>query len=453
MEQRVRFCKTPNAERMAYAVTGEGPPLVVAPGWISNLQLHWDAEGPRRFWESLSRHHSLIRYDKPGTGLSDRDVEDLDPEARVRDISALVDHLNLDKFSIFGWSEGGPLAVAYAARNPHRVDHIVLYGAFARWWVPAKAVEPMIQMIRHQWGAGSAAMTALFVPSNDADQVAYWTQLQRDSASPQTAAKMLEENKTIDVREGAAQLACSALVLHRDKDQIVPVDNGRELAALIPESDFVLLSGENHLPWWGDTDALLRAADSFLRPGAPAQDAAPTATPAGGALRTVIFTDIVGHTEMMSRLGDAKGREVLREHEEITREALKAHGGIELKTMGDGFMASFTSVVKAVECAIALQRGFAERNEAAAEPLHVRVGLNAGEPIEEDGPDGRTDLFGETVILASRIAATAEGGEVLASLAVRELCAGKGFLFADAGAHVMRGFEDPVLVFAVRWQE
>ena len=120
--------------------------------------------------------------------------------------------------------------------------------------------------------------------------------------------------------------------------------------------------------------------------------------------------------------------------------------------MGDGFMASFTSVVKAVDCAIALQRAFAERNQSASELLQVRVGLNAGEPIEEDSPDGRTDLFGETVILASRIAAAAEGGEVLASLAVRELCAGKGFLFADAGAHAMRGFEDPVRVFAVKWQ-
>ena len=242
-------------------------------------------EGPRlgqRVLKPVWPSATIPQGERSQIDLSVPDVEDLDPEARVRDISALVDHLNLDKFSIFGWSEGGPLAVAYAARNPHRVDHIVLYGAFARWWLPPKAVEPMIQMIRHQWGAGSAAMTALFVPSNDADQVAYWTQLQRDSASPQTAAKMLEGNKTIDVREGAAQLACSALVLHRDKDQIVPVDNGRELAALIPESDFVLLSGEDHLPWWGDSDANCRSAfrhgivpgnrgddDISFRPAAP----------------------------------------------------------------------------------------------------------------------------------------------------------------------------------------
>ena len=161
---------------------------------------------------------------------------------------------------------------------------------------------------------------------------------------------------------------------------------------------------------------------------------------------TILFTDIVGHTEMMSRLGDERGRKVLREHERITREVLKAHGGTEVKTMGDGFMASFGSVTKAVECAVALQRAFAERE--SDEPLHVRVGLNAGEPIEEEG-----DLFGATVILASRIAARAEGGEILVADTVRGLCSGKGFLFADRGEFVAKGFEEAVRVYEVRWRE
>ncbi len=193
--------------------------------------------------------------------------------------------------------------------------------------------------------------------------------------------------------------------------------------------------------------------------------------------------DIVGHTELMSRLGDERGREVLRAHEGITREVLKAHGGTEVKTMGDGFMASFGSVTKAVECAVALQRAIDERNRgvgaqhtdgpddtsvkddmtrtegdsdsagaaplrASVEPITVRVGLNAGEPIEEEG-----DLFGATVILASRIAAKAEGGEILVADTVRGLCSGKGFLFADRGEFVAKGFEEPVRVYEVRWRE
>ncbi len=160
----------------------------------------------------------------------------------------------------------------------------------------------------------------------------------------------------------------------------------------------------------------------------------------------MLFTDLVGHTEMMSRLGDEAGRALLREHENITREVLKLHGGTEVKTMGDGFMASFGSVTRAVECAIALQRSIAER--ASDEPLNVRVGLNAGEPIEEDG-----DLFGATVILASRIAAKADGGEILVADTVRGLCSGKGFLFADRGDFVAKGFEEPVRVYEVRWRD
>ena len=150
----------------------------------------------------------------------------------------------------------------------------------------------------------------------------------------------------------------------------------------------------------------------------------------------------------MQRLGDEAGRDVLREHERITREMLAEHGGVEVKTMGDGFMASFGSVTKALECAVALQKAIAGRNSSAQEPLHVRVGLNAGEPIEEDG-----DLFGSTVILAARIAAQAAGGEILASVAVRELAMGKGIMFSDRGENALRGFEDPVRLYEVRWRD
>src|SRR6266508_4048698 len=161
--------------------------------------------------------------------------------------------------------------------------------------------------------------------------------------------------------------------------------------------------------------------------------------------------DIVGHTKMTPRLGEERGRAILREHETITRNVLKQHGGKEVKTMGDGFMASFGSVTRAVECAIALQRAFAARDSAARpdalEGLSVRVGLNAGEPIEEDG-----DLFGATVILASRIAAKAEGGEILVADTVRGLCSGKGFLFSDRGEFVAKGFEEPVRGCEGRWR-
>lgn len=172
-----------------------------------------------------------------------------------------------------------------------------------------------------------------------------------------------------------------------------------------------------------------------------------------------LFTDVVSHTEIMRRLGDVAGREVLREHELLTREVLARHDGTEVKTTGDGFMASFASVTAAVECAIALQRAFdahdwssalsdASANRRGLKGLSIRVGLNAGEPIAEKG-----DYFGSTVIIAARIADQASGAEILASNVVRELCAGKGFLFADRGESVLRGFEDPVRIYEIRWRE
>ena len=250
----------------------------------------------------------------------------------------------------------------------------------------------------------------------------------RRSHSGEIAALYLEQYGTMDAADYLDQVTTPTLVIHRPSDGAVPRAATEFVASRIPNCRFQTVANGK---------AGRAAAFSFLwesdGPSALVSEDA-----SGTLLRTVLFTDLVGHTEMMSRLGDERGRDVLREHEPITRDVLKPYGGTEVKTMGDGFMASFGSVTKAVECAIALQRAFAERE---GEPLSVRVGLNAGEPIEEDG-----DLFGATVILASRIAAKAEGGEILVADTVRGLCFGKGFLFADRGEFVAKGFEEPVRV-------
>ena len=230
------------------------------------------------------------------------------------------------------------------------------------------------------------------------------------------------------------------------------VDRARSLAAMIPGARIAIATGE----MW-----------DVLRPFLEGEDGAAAATTAQasrGAFRTVLFTDIVGHTEMMQRLGDARGRDVLREHERITRETLKQHGGAEVKTMGDGFMASFGSVTQAMDCAIALQRAFAgdltpnpprpgrghgsPSDGEGSLKLKVRIGLNAGEPIEEDG-----DLFGSTVILASRIAAQAGAGEILIPEPLRHLLSGKSYVYADRGETMLKGFEDAVRLYEVRWRE
>jgi class 3 adenylate cyclase len=274
-----------------------------------------------------------------------------------------------------------------------------------------------------------------------------WGKVYQESTTGEFLASILTTDQIEEVAQDRLERAdlqaihARAIVLHRRNDSIYPFEVGRDLAFALPNASFVPLDGVIAAAAFGDSESVLRAVVPFLSEGRSHRE--PKSSPAP-AFRTVLFTDLVGHTEMMSRLGDERGRDVLRAHERITREVLKTNGGTEVKTMGDGFMASFGSVTKAVECAIALQRAFAD---GEGEPLSVRVGLNAGEPIEEDG-----DLFGATVILASRIAAKAAGGEILVADTVRGLCSGKGFLFSDRGEFVAKGFEEPVRVYEVSWR-
>jgi class 3 adenylate cyclase len=279
-----------------------------------------------------------------------------------------------------------------------------------------------------QWEFFTLALANAILAFSDSDRARHLASVFRASMAPKDYVAYRDAAEAMDVTPMLGSIAVPTLVIRDTSTTIGDFTSlAQKLAPYIPAARFVV------------TDDAAAAIDAFLREGEPAH----AATPSGG-LRTVLFTDLVGHTGMMSRLGDEKGRNVLREHERITREMLKANGGTEVKTMGDGFMASFGSVTQAVECAIALQRAFSERE---GEPLSVRVGLNAGEPIEEDG-----DLFGATVILASRIAAKADGGEILVAETVRGLCSGKGFLFADRGEFVAKGFEEPVRISEVNWR-
>jgi class 3 adenylate cyclase len=254
------------------------------------------------------------------------------------------------------------------------------------------------------------------------------------------AARLLALVYEVDVSALLPRVRVATLVMHRQRDRAMPFRLGRELAALIPNARFVPLEGTIHLPWLGDADSVLRAIQQFLGVCREA--------PGAGAFRTILFTDMEGSTSLTQRLGDAKAQEVLRTHNRIVRDALKAHTGSEIKHTGDGIMASFSSATRALECAIAMQRAFAEHSESAEEPIRVRIGLNAGEPVAEE-----KDLFGTAVQLAARICAHADPGEILAPIVVRELAAGKGFLFSDLGAVALRGFEDPVQLYEVRWRQ
>jgi class 3 adenylate cyclase len=443
MDASIRFCTTSDGLRIAYMVSGEGPPLVRVMGFVTHLELDRDlALFPSTRMGTVAGFQ-CIRFDKRGTGLSDRGVTDFSTATRLRDLEAVVDALKLKKFYLFGLSEAGPIAMMYAAEHPRRVIKLALYGTLAFGGGGNPTSRALASLARAQWGMGSDAMSGLLAPGATAEEREVVGRYQRAAARSEEAALMIEATGLVDVRSLLPKIKAPTIVIHAKGDMAIPFNAGREIAGSIRGASLVSLDSDRHAPTDEGTDQINEAMRAFFI----GNDTAVNASAPPGGLRTVLFTDIVGHTEMMQRLGDAKGRDVLREHERITRETLKAHGGAEVKTMGDGFMASFGSVTSAMECAIALQRAFAAHTESMPEPLHVRVGLNAGEPIEEDG-----DLFGSTVILASRIAAQAGAGEILVPDTVRGLLSGKGFLFGDRGEFMPKGFDEAVRVYDVRWQ-
>lgn len=437
MELNMRYTATADGVRIAFATAGQGSPVIRAPFVpFSHCQLEW-RQGT--FFERLSRHRLVIPFDARGTGLSDRNVEDYSLEARRLDIDAIAGALGLSRFALHGIGSSGALVISYAAQHPERVSHLILDDAFVsgRAYLSRPQSAAFSQLSR-DWDAltENIAFTSQGYGGEDARRYAEYL---RACTTPEAASRQWRAIAEVDVTNLLPLVKAPTLVMQHQGLRTMSRDDGREIAMRIPNARLVVLEGKQ-----SDVDNVLSAIGDFL--GDEGSTPEPSHRPS--AFRTVMYTDIVGHTDMMQRLGDTKGRDVLREHERITRDLLKQYGGAEVKTMGDGFLAQFGSLTSAMECAIALQRAFAAHTESMPEPLHVRVGLNAGEPIEEDG-----DLFGSTVILASRIAAKAGAGEILVPDTVRGLLLGKSFLFSDRGEFVPKGFDDAVRLYEVRWRE
>ena len=447
MEQQVQYCTTSDGVRIAYASVGEGRPLIVVPGWVTHLHYAW-AEEAQAFWKQLARHRRVVQYDGRGMGLSERDPADLSSDARVKDLNAVISVVGSESVELFGMSEGGPTAIVYAVRHPDKIHKLILYGSYPRSPITREDAQAVLPLVRRQWGMGSAALTAAFIPNSDPEQAAEFTRLQQIAMTGEAAANMLEEILKTDVMQLLPSVTTPTLIIHRRGDRLHPVQLAQEMAAAIPGAQFELLEGGAFPPWMEDSHAVLRTVARFL--GLPGFDEEPAATPrVAGGFATILFTDMEGSTTLADQLGDDAAQDVRRVHNEIVRAALSANSGKEIKHTGDGIMASFGTASAALESAIAIQRGVAAHKEANPKsPLGVYVGLNAGEPIAEEG-----DLFGTSINLAARICDHAEAGQILAANVVRELAAGKQFLFADLGETELRGFEDPVKLWELRWEE
>jgi len=449
MEPRIQYAKTADGVSIAYWKSGKGTPLVLMPTTpFSHLELEWQIPEYRLWYERMLQTVNLVRYDNRGSGLSDRDVTDYSLDAHVSDLDAVVEALGLQRFALMAPLYVGLAAITFAVRQPERVSHLVLWCSIARMsdYSASPVTQTLAAMRDKDFELYTETVSHAGLGWTEGESARQYAALMRECVTQDACRAMFEAMTDVDVSGLLAQVKSPTLVLHRRQVNFPPVELSKGLASKIPGARLSLLEGTSLAGFLGDMESVAQSIEEFISEGEEAEAAAEP-SPAG-AVHTILFTDVAGSTALTDRVGDAKARELLREHERTVREALKAHGGSEVKTMGDGFMASFSSATRALECAIAMQRAFAAHNESAEEPIKVRVGLNAGEPIAED-----EDLFGTAVNEAARITAAAKGGEILVANVVRELAKGKDFMFSDAGERQLKGFDEPVRLFEVRWRE
>jgi pimeloyl-ACP methyl ester carboxylesterase/class 3 adenylate cyclase len=436
-----QYAKSGDAS-IAFQVVGEGPiDLVLVLGFATHVELQWESPPFAHFFERISSFSRLIIFDKRGTGLSDPVTEAPTLEERIDDVRAVMDAAGSERAALFGISEGGPMSVLFAATHPDRVIALVLHGAMGRtteapdypWASPAEALrESASEFIAPYWGQHAEGMVELFAPSfaDDPEAVEFMARMERSAASPAMVQQIFEMFLDIDVRAILPTIRVPTLVLHRHGDRVVNRRAGEELAAQIPGARYVELPGIDHLPWAGDSEAVLGEIEEFLTGTRSAPEPE-------RVLATVMFTDIVGSTERAAELGDARWRELLSAHQAAVRRELMRFRGVEVKTLGDGCLATFDGPARAIRCG----RGIAEAARSLG--LGVRVGLHSGEvELMED------DLGGIAVHIAARVGALASEGEVLVSSTVKDLVAGSGIRFVDRGSEHLKGIADEWRLFA-----
>jgi class 3 adenylate cyclase len=438
---KTEYTRTGNLH-IAYQVIGQGPlDLVYVPGWISHVELAWEEPTLANFLRRLASFSRLITFDKRGTGLSDRVPNDQLPtlEERMDDVRAVMDAAGSERAAVFGFSEGSNLSALFAATYPERTTALTMFGSFAKriWsedypWAPKpEEREATYEMIEREWG--NLMDVAHYAPSKINDQ-AFAQRLAtylRRSASPGAAVALLRMNTQIDIRSVLPTIRVPTLVIHRSGDHDANVEEGRWVASQIPGARFVELSGEDHFPWVGDQNAVLDEIEEFLTGVRRAPEP-------NRVLSTVLFTDIVGSTERAASGSDREWLDLLDQHHAIVRKELARFRGHEVKTAGDGFVATFDGPARAVRCACSI------RDSVRGLGLEIRAGLHTGE-IEVTGKD----IGGIAVHIAARVGAGAEASEVLVSSTVKDLVAGSGINFVDRGARTLKGIPDQWRLFAV----
>jgi pimeloyl-ACP methyl ester carboxylesterase len=426
---------------IAYQVFGEGDlDIVLVPGFTTHVELVWEHEPTARFLEGMASFARVITFDRRGSGLSDPVADAPTLEQRMDDVRAVMDVAGSDRAALVGQSEGSPMSILFAATYPQRVQALVLTGGMARstyaedypWGTPVQALaESGVELILPHWGDGSLIEVAAPSQANNAGSRAFYGRLERSTASPGMLTALFQMFIDLDVREVVPSVHVPTLILHRTRDRLVNVRHGRWLAEHMPNARLIEFEGEDHSFWYQGSEEWLGAVQEFLT-GA-------RAAPVGDrVLATVLFTDIVDSTRTAAELGDRRWREMLEQHQRDVRDALGRFNGREVKSTGDGFLATFDGPARAIHCAHAI----VQSSEALG--ICIRAGLHTGE-CEVMGDD----IGGIAVHIAARVSAHAGPRELLVSRTVKDLVAGSGVEFTDRGAHALKGVPDTWQLYAV----
>jgi pimeloyl-ACP methyl ester carboxylesterase len=440
MPPETRYAKNGDVN-VAYQVVGDGSPDLVL-GWVQSFDPGWEIEPIKRFYERLASFSRLILFDKRGIGLSDRvAIDDLPTlETRMDDMRAVMDAVGSERAALLGHSEGGAMCALFAASYPERTQALVMVGSAARTrWAPDyplgatdEALAELEQSIVDGWGVELfRSILEDLAPSiaDDEELIQAHMRAAARAASPAAAAALTRMSAQVDVRHVLPAIRVPTLVVHNANE--VLAEASRYVGERIPGAKVVELPGSDHMPWLGDQGRVLDEIEEFLtgvRPH-PALDR---------VLATVLFTDIVGSTELAADLGDRRWRDLLEHHNTLVRHELGRFRGRELNTAGDGFLATFDGPARAIACAASI------RDAARALGLQIRFGLHTGE-LELDG----AEIRGIAVHTGARVVGKAGPGEVLASSTVKDLVAGSGLEFEDRGSHELKGVPGEWRLYAV----
>ena len=441
----IRYVKTADGAHIAYQVFGEGPfDLVVVPGFASNVEHMWRVEPFARGLRRLASFARVVVFDRRGTGLSDR-LESSAPtlEAQMDDIRAVMDAAGVERAALFGFELGANLCAVFAAAQPSRVFACVLHGSEARslrtpdfpWAWSSDQWDDYLADVDRLWGTQAMAdwLAEHAYPSHAQDAVfrKELASFLRSSASPGAALDFDRLLRDSDIRDVLAAIQVPVLVTHRVGDTEASIESARHLAANIPGARLLELEGADHYPFSGQQEPLLDAVERFLAAARGAE------VDFDRVLATVLFTDIVGSTEIAARMADRAWKDLIASHHRRVRSFLGRFRGREVDVAGDGFLAVFDGPARAVRCGLAICQ------DARTLGLEVRVGVHTGE-VELDG----TAVRGIAVHIGARVAAGAGVGEVLVSSTVKDLVAGSGLAFESRGQRELKGVPDAWALYA-----